>query len=271
MFYYRMQKMKRFYILIFSVLLLSCENKTIVRDADYPAQSIYLPAAIRGGRFIINDLTKKKGEQPIKGYLYRYIVDKPSNKFIVPLYIYRAGINNKGSFNVGVSIINDTLSVLNEGKVPAEQLLPLPEGKYSITNSVNVPNGQESSRFTLDVDLNFLMENYPDKLFAAPIKISCTNRKISPGLGTVIVVIDTKIMKPTADYSFTPDGKKISFNNKSLMANQYIWNFGDGYYSDSISPDHTYEKSGTYTVTLTAVGLSGNKGRSVFSKEITVY
>ena len=55
------------------------------------------------------------------------------------------------------------------------------------------------------------------------------------------------------------------------MANKYVWNFGDGYYSDAASPIHAYEASGTYTVTLTAVGISGNKGCSVLSKEITVY
>ena len=266
-----MQKMKRLYILIFSILLLSCENETIVRDADYPAQSVYLPAAIKDKRFVINDITRKKGEQPIKGYLYRYIVDGASNKFIVPLYVYRAGIDNKGSFNVGVSIVNDTLSILNKDKAPEERLIALPKDKYSIANSVHVPDGQESSRFTLAVDLDFLMKNYPDKLFAAVVKISCADRKVSPGLGTVIVVIDTKIMKPTADFSFSSDGKKISFYNKSLMANKYVWNFGDGYYSDAASPIHTYEASGTYTVTLTAVGISGNKGCSVLSKEITVY
>ena len=263
--------MKRLYILIFSILILSCESETIVRNADYPAQSVYLPAAIKDGRFIINDITRKKGEQPIKGYLYRYIVDEASNKFIVPLYVYRAGVDNKGSFTVGVSVANDTLSILNKGKAPEEQLIALPEDKYSIENSVDVMDGQESSRFSLAVDLDFLMKNYPDKLFATTVKISCADRKVSSGLGTVIVVIDTKIMKPKADFSFSPNGKKISFDNKSLMANKYVWDFGDGYYSDIVSPIHTYEASGTYTVTLTAVGISGNKGRSVLSEEITVY
>ncbi len=266
-----MQKMKRLYILVFTLFLLSCDNETIVRDADYPAQSVYLPAAIQGGRFVINDITRKKGEQPIKGYLYRYTVDEASNKFIVPLYVYRAGINNKGSFNVGVSVVNDTLSVLNEGKAPGECLLALPEDKYTIAGSVTVADGQESSGFSLAVDLDFLMDNYPDKLFAAAVKISCEERKVSSGLGTVIVVIDTKIMKPTADFSVLQDGKKVSLNNKSLMANRYVWDFGDGYYSDVPSPVHTYESSGTYTVTLAAVGLTGNKGRSVLSQEISVY
>jgi gliding motility-associated-like protein len=40
------------------------------------------------------------------------------------------------------------------------------------------------------------------------------------------------------------------FNNHSLNANAYLWNFGDGTTSTSQSPSHTYGSAGTYTVAL---------------------
>ena len=42
------------------------------------------------------------------------------------------------------------------------------------------------------------------------------------------------------------------FNNTSLAAQTYLWNFGDGNTSTVASPSYTYNTAGTYTVTLIA-------------------
>lgn len=44
----------------------------------------------------------------------------------------------------------------------------------------------------------------------------------------------------------------VSFTNQSLNATSYIWDFGDGDTSASMNPQHVYDTSGTYTVTLSA-------------------
>ena len=52
-----------------------------------------------------------------------------------------------------------------------------------------------------------------------------------------------------ADFTFTIDGKTLTFNNKST-AGVYGWNFGDGNISNETSPTHTYAENGTYTICL---------------------
>lgn len=56
--------------------------------------------------------------------------------------------------------------------------------------------------------------------------------------------------------SFTPitDGLTVTFNNTSLNADNYNWDFGDGNTSIEENPVHTYAADGSYDVTLTATG-----------------
>ena len=44
----------------------------------------------------------------------------------------------------------------------------------------------------------------------------------------------------------------VSFNNTSIGASNYSWNFGDGSFSGLTNPTHTYAIAGFYLVTLTA-------------------
>ncbi len=48
----------------------------------------------------------------------------------------------------------------------------------------------------------------------------------------------------------------VNFNNTSVNAISYLWNFGDGFTSNQTNPSHTYFTPGTYNVTLNA--FSGN-------------
>ena len=86
-------------LLLFAMVLTfsACEPGTPVRDAEYPDQVIYLPAAVRG-LFQINDISRIIGDSPIPGNPYRYVLDlenekgrKPSKKGVVffkTLYVF---------------------------------------------------------------------------------------------------------------------------------------------------------------------------------------
>jgi len=51
---------------------------------------------------------------------------------------------------------------------------------------------------------------------------------------------------------------RTSFFNRSWEgAESVLWDFGDGGTSTTPNPDHVYQNSGTYTVTLTVTGLNG--------------
>lgn len=65
-----------------------------------------------------------------------------------------------------------------------------------------------------------------------------------------------------ADYTYnTSDNITFEFNNASVNAQEYAWDFGDGQTSTEVNPTHAYTSSGNYTVVLTATqcGQTSNK------------
>lgn len=68
--------------------------------------------------------------------------------------------------------------------------------------------------------------------------------------------------KPIADFIYTPSELDIKandsliFTNKSILADSYNWNFGDGTGSQDFHTSHFYKKTGYYNVCL----YSSNKG-----------
>jgi hypothetical protein len=56
----------------------------------------------------------------------------------------------------------------------------------------------------------------------------------------------------SANATFSSTEKIAKFVNTSVGATTYSWNFGDNTTSTDVDPEHTFETSGTYKVTLTA-------------------
>ena len=76
-----------------------------------------------------------------------------------------------------------------------------------------------------------------------------------------------------ADFKVTTIGPEIDvpiqFENLSLNASAYSWDYGDGEFDSLvIDPSHTYEDPGTYTVTMTAYTEDGQM--SVAQQDIEV-
>jgi len=255
------------FVLIFS----ACDPGTPLRDAEYPEQVIYLPAAV-GGWFEINDIARRIGDPPIPGNPFKYVIDLENRQFIVPLGVYRAGIDNIGEFTVNIAANSDTIDDIIAAGDTIISLLP--SDQYTMVNSVDMPNGEELAKFDLVIDLDFLRNNFPTGVYALGVSISSPNRDTNPDLSTAIVVIHTTIIKPTADFSYSSDEtdpNTIDFLNNSTMATSYSWDFGDGSEAaDEENPSHTYATSGTYAVILTATGITGDEDKSVFTTDITV-
>ena len=66
------------------------------------------------------------------------------------------------------------------------------------------------------------------------------------------IVVDRVDSAANAAFEFTVDSNTVSFNNLSLNATLYTWDFGDSTTSNEMSPVHTYDSNGTYIVTLIA-------------------
>ncbi len=58
---------------------------------------------------------------------------------------------------------------------------------------------------------------------------------------------------PNATYTTAVNCLEVAFTNTSTNADLYLWDFGDDTSSSEEQPTHTYQESGEYTVTLTAV------------------
>ena len=63
--------------------------------------------------------------------------------------------------------------------------------------------------------------------------------------------------EPIADFVFDNVGLNYSFENQSLYADSYMWDFGDGNFSTEESPQHNFAVEGTYDVVLEITGLCG--------------
>ncbi len=89
-----------------------------------------------------------------------------------------------------------------------------------------------------------------------------------------ITVKAAPVKAPVAAFTASPtSGKKpmkVQFTDKSTNSpTSWKWSFGDGTYSTSKSPSHTYSKAGKYTVTLTAKNSKGSNAKTI-SGYITV-
>lgn len=257
---------------VFIMSLGSCNYKEIA-ESEYPEQLIYMPADYKGN-YVINTVAMPIGNTS-PGSIFRYKVDLSARKFIVPLGVYRSGINNNGAFMVDVTINTDTIAMMlgTPNMLPAGTLL-LPSDKYTCATNVEMKDGKELASFDLTVDLDFLINNYPGKNYAIGVSISSTARKTNPNLATTIVVVGTEMMKPTANFTSAVSGADVktwNFSSTSLMTVGFSWDFGDGSPASTLkAPIHTYVAAGTYTVTLTALGITDQENKSMKSVIITV-
>jgi PKD repeat protein len=80
---------------------------------------------------------------------------------------------------------------------------------------------------------------------------------------------DDDVAAPTADFEFTVANLAVTFNNESTNGRYFSWDFGDDSNpSTAMSPGHSYQDEGTYTVTLTVTGRDGSQVTT--TKDVTV-
>lgn len=250
-------------LFLFLSLQYACQYDEIV-DTDYPAGTIYMPIAYDGAVYSIDEITQPTLAVPTTGSAYRYAANRGTNEFRIPLGIYRSGVHPGEA--VTVHILRDP-SVIDRLKADAElgdDVLLLPEGKYSMTESVRMESGQREASFDLMVDFSFLRNQTPD-VYALGIVVSCSEQEVNPDLNTVVVLIDTKMMLPVPSFTYSAspiNGTELSFLNASQFALSYSWNFGDGSESSNEkAPMHRYpslNEDKEYTVRLSAEGLYGD-------------
>lgn len=253
-------------VVIAAMVMASCKKDQQINDADYPEQTIYMPAAVEGnsksGVYFVDKVA-------VPGQVYRYTVDAAAKKLRIPLAVYRAGVNTKGAISVNVSANTDTAAkLLAAGKFPAgTEVLSL--GKYDLPSPVSIADGADYAPFNFSVEIDFLLANVTKK-FAIGVGVSSTERKLGP-FHTTILLLDPAFLVPTANFTTSVSGRTVSFSNTSTNGVTYSWNYGDGSApSTAAAASYTYQAAGTYTVTLTTTGVLGASNASVKTATVTV-
>ncbi len=103
----------------------------------------------------------------------------------------------------------------------------------------------------------------------------CAGNQVVAPPRTTAMPASTVIPVPVADFyttsvsGFTP--LKVSFVDCSMGGpTSWYWDFGDGQSSTLEYPNHTYDRSGNYNVSLTATNAEGSNTRK-YTNYITVY
>jgi PKD repeat protein len=68
---------------------------------------------------------------------------------------------------------------------------------------------------------------------------------------------------PVAGFSHKVFKDSVIFNNTSMLATSYAWDFGDGQSSDDLNPFNIYDTTGLYTITLTATNDCGDADSTI--------
>ena len=253
-------------IKIFGILLValvattSCEYKEIA-DADFPEGLIYLPIAVlEDNVYTINTLpTNPTATEPENTYRFR--LNMNDNEFIIPLSVYRSGLNNGASFTINITTDRDTIEALMISGELNSDVVILPEGKYTLAPSVQIKSGKDHVPFTLTVDLDYLIAGAASKKeYALAVNISSTAIESNPKLNTVVILISSEILLSSSNFTYEAskdNPKQITFTDASLYAMSYSWDFGDNETSTEMSPVHIFENQGTYVVKLKTTGATG--------------
>jgi len=113
--------------------------------------------------------------------------------------------------------------------------------EYSIDNG--------STYYSYNIFQNLAPGTYPVKVKDA---IGCTatqNVMVSNGGNT----------NPIAGFTETVNAPGLILTNTSTNASTYLWDFGDGYTTNTHSPTHIYGSGGYYNVCLTAINNCGSQ------------
>jgi len=251
-------------------LLVSACTYEELPSADYPQQLLYMPTA-RNGIYTIISLPPATGTGA-----YRFSVNIADKKLIVPLGVFRGGVSVDGDVTVTVATNADTLNKLITAGALTNTLV-LPADKVSLPPSVNLESGKQSASFDLKIDLDYLrsLTLTTGGRLAVGVTIASPQTTVNPLLKTTIVSLDPAILKPTPNFTNRATDatlpRRITFTNTSVNALSYSWDFGEGTTAvTDVAPTYTYTKAGTFTVTLTATGITGPQDATKRTLTVTV-
>ncbi|MBE7553645.1 MAG: PKD domain-containing protein [Anaerolineales bacterium] len=162
--------------------------------------------------------------------------------------------------------ITYTLTVSNSGALTATNLVitdVLPAGANYVSGGA--PAGA-AVNWTIDTlapggsTALQLIVTATETITNSDYQVSADEGRAAAGQAAIVTLVYPSV---AVDFAATPLSGTIpltvTFANSSANAIHYLWDFGDTLTSTEVSPAHSYTQAGIYSVTLTAVGLTGSE------------
>ena len=265
---YIQNKLTRLFLLFFVIgIVLSCQYQE-VGDAVYPSQKIYLPAAV-SKIYMLNDTNQWKVDKDMETSFpisFKYKLDLNEKKLIVPLGVYRSGVNNDRDIIVEFTVNNFNIdSIMQElidaGAINSKTFDVIPNDVISFESEARIKDGESGVANDIKFDIPYILMQ-KDKFLVVGIQISSSDAEVTQELNRIIIVIDTEFVAPYPKFSYTidkeNDKKFIFYNKSSSFAKSFIWKFDD---EEIETNEHQviyeFDSYKTHNISFTAIGITG--------------
>ena len=196
---------------------------------------------------------------PFKTITYIIVHPTDENKVWVTLSGYTAGEKVYKTVDGGNTWINISGTLPN---IPVNCIV-LDQNSNSETLYIGTDLGVFTTDSTIS-DWNMFNNTSLPNVIVNELEIQYQSNKLfAATYGRGLWEIDLQITSPpVANFSYSDSifcniPATVNFVNNSYYSNSYYWDFGDGNYSTTSNPSHTYANYGLFTVSLTASGPLG--------------
>jgi hypothetical protein len=173
-------------VALFLLVLSACEPDD--NEKEWGVAKVYMPQAaiLNGG--LSNDYPVPLSNN---ASTENYEIDPVTNTLKITLGVYRSGLSSLKAYSVSVQAdidaSNAAVGSINKG-------ILLPADTYSLPSTVSVPDGEREAVFSLNVDLNKLISDYPSygggKLVLVVGISDPTKYELNPKLSKTTIIID---------------------------------------------------------------------------------
>lgn len=170
-----------------------------------------------------------------------------------------------GIFNVCLLVTNELGSDVICKSITVSGYAVTPVAEFSFTGDPTINFTDESSNLPTSWSWDFgdgstsTLQNPTHHYLTNGTYTACLTVNNIAGTDTKceVIIVDT-YLTPVALFNYSGD-PSVTFNDMTVNApTSWVWDFGDGAYSEFQNPYHTYSTNGTYTVCLTATGAGGS-------------
>lgn len=196
--------------------------------------------------------------------------DGETSSMAAPAHVYAAGgYNTVSLITTGISGCKDTVSVTGAIRASNRPVAAFSADTRNACSQTGISFTDESTgapnRWQWDFgDNSYAIEQHPVHVFRDSGFLYAQLIAFSGGCSDTLRKNDYVYIKPAVSkfkFDITcANPFYFVFNNHSIGADMWEWDFGDGHTSNALNPVHTYADTGNYSVSLTSQNISTGCG-----------